>query len=306
MVAETLSFQEVETEPILPPFDHLVKLCRENNLPIDAEHIAWLIPNIRFEYLKEHSVGKQFGVDPAAILTDEGLLLDPRVESWSPNQRGYFLGHELGHCLSGYLKSSNLEQWEKLMSIVSQLPVGESSHYIDYLDKELPEDHREARMAEEKLAELITQFLNGGGSFAGMISTKLLTFPDLPAPDEEKYRQLREQAQELESSLNAVSADEDPGGLLNQYPKLAPHYEAWKVIRSLLTDPETFDKLEDDISGPEERKGYLDDDLLIDYPEMIENIPAPSPVAPASSDVTSKPVEKPPFGFLRFWQIFGD
>ncbi|MCR4311537.1 MAG: hypothetical protein NUV54_03180, partial [Candidatus Taylorbacteria bacterium] len=263
-------------------------------------------PNISVVSLKEHPVGKQFGVEPAAILTDEGLLLDPRVESWSPNQRGYFLGHELGHCLSGYLKSSNLEQWEKLMSIVSQLPVGESSHYIDYLDKELPEDHREARMAEEKLAELITQFLNGGGSFAGMISTKLLTFPDLPAPDEEKYRQLREHAQEFESLLNAVGSDEDPSGLLRQYPKLARHYEAWKAIKNLLTNPETFAKLEDAISGLEERKGYLDDDLLIDYPEMVEHLPALTPTVPEVKDATVKPVPKQPFSFLKFWEIFGD
>ncbi|MDO8650373.1 MAG: hypothetical protein Q7K33_03645 [Candidatus Berkelbacteria bacterium] len=305
MGGETLTYQQ-ETEPKLSPFDHLVRLCQENNLPLNAEHIAWLVPDISIRDLKNHEVGKEFGVEPAAVLTDDELLLDPKVESWSPERQSYFMGHEFGHCIAGYLETTSPEEWAQLISLVGKLPVSESSHYISYLDKKLPDDHREEKMAGEKLAELITQFLNGGGTFAGMISTKLLTFPDLPITNEGGYRQLLEHAQEFESRLNAIGVDGDPTDLLLQCPKLAPHYEAWKAIRDLLNDDETFASLEAAISGPEERIRYLGEDMLIDYPEMIEHIPDPVPVVPEVKGTTDNPPLKKPFSFLKFWQIYGD
>jgi len=305
MSPETLTDPTIEIETAPAPFELLVELCRENNLIIDAEKLAWLIPNIVTKDLENHPVSQSFGVEPMAVATREGLLLDQQFDQLTVEQRRYVLGHELGHYLSAYLKFNHPDIKQQLVNITNQVPNEKTSNYIIFLDQQLPEADHQEKIAEEKLAEMITQYLNGGGSFLGMLRAKLLTFPNLPSNNTDEYISTFEQAQEFENYLNGISPEVEPTELFEIYPALAPHYNAWRAISSILTNASTFDAMEEAISEPDGVDYYFDFDQLIDYPEMVENLEEfPSIITEPNNDPTKRQSEVKPFDFLtRFWQL---
>ena len=213
MSPETLTDPTIEIETAPAPFELLVELCRENNLIIDAEKLAWLIPNIVTKDLENHPVSQSFGVEPMAVATREGLLLDQQFDQLTVEQRRYVLGHELGHYLSAYLKFNHPDIKQQLVNITNQVPNEKTSNYIIFLDQQLPEADHQEKIAEEKLAEMITQYLNGGGSFLGMLRAKLLTFPNLPSNNTDEYISTFEQAQEFETGLDGLRAKFEPVGI---------------------------------------------------------------------------------------------
>lgn len=306
MSPETMSEPSVEkeTNPEPAPFDRLVEICRDSRIPLSVEQLAWLVPNIEVRDLKEHHVGKQYGVEPLAIASHEGISLDLRYNNLPLEQQKYVLGHELGHFLSSYLRSTDNELWSRLNSVAKSLPSGEISSYISFLDESLKDDQSAEKITEERLAELITQYINGGGTFAGMMSSKLVHLPNFEQTPED-YNRLEQEAVELEGLLEAAENEEAASELVKRYPKLQPHLAVWQMIRGTFGNSETFQPLENALSGDEQWNGYIDDDW-IDYPELgeqIEPIFSPKPVPPTESSEQPE-AEKLPFDFLKFWKIF--
>ncbi len=303
MSPETLTDPTVETESQPVPLDQLIELCRESKLPISVEQLAWLIPNIETRDLKEHPVGKGFGVEPLAIATREGILLDLRYEKLRPEQQQYVLGHELGHFLSSYLRQTDEVRWAQLNEMAQSLPDDEVSNYIGFLNESLKDEPSVEKIAEEKLAELITQYLNGGGTFAGMMASKMIHLPDFERTPE-NYGQLEQEAVELEGLLASAHDGETALGLLQQYPKLQTHFTAWQMISKTFANSETYQPLEDILTSDEQWEGYLDSDWL-DYPELAEQFEPLSSSRPIPQKASSgQQVEKTLFDFLKFWKIF--
>lgn len=289
---EQAEAQEVE------PFDIIYGLCRERGLSLSLENLATLIPSISYENLKDHHIGKQYGIEPLFLVDGSGILIDNRFKELPPEAQKYGLSHELGHLIDSYLRQFCPDLALRLTSVAENLAPETVSRYSAHIE-EKTQGSDKPKVAGEKIAELMAQYLTSDGTFLGMVNARLLQERRWAEASGRNSTEGTQNENEI-TALSQFLSGENPdiSELTERFPSFANYYLAYQELDSILRSYETFVPLEGLLT-----EGFVFDDYLVDYDEMVSGY---EPVATPSQPLKVATPEKSLFVQLfDFSAIFG-
>lgn len=308
----------------------IVEQLKASNIEITAEQWKLLLPEISFtDFVQDEELRRKItekgGVWPenlfAKVGNDGRLTLDEaKFLSFNDAQRKHVLAHEASHRIdwllhrvSYYEQATNHEAtplYAKIAEAIRNLPSNETSYYIAYLQANIKDPEKQAdAMQQEKMAEVMAQYINSNGLFGDFITNKLLQFPGNQKgqlPVWEQFQESSDKMAELERFEDM--SEEEQQQFLSNNPALARHYEIFRDIRSLLGNSSETTKM---FKTTEPDFDYEYEMELLDYQEMANQIPESYATPYNMPKVGNKPSLKSvnnnkltfndmhPFGILR-------
>lgn len=288
-----------ELEKREPTVEELIKATEEGILShlkerrslIDESFWRTLIPQITHADLKNSETAKAYN------LTGENRIYahahgNGEIEvdtemfgSFNELQRQYTLTHEASHRLGFLLRTSGDERYASLFKRLGSLPSHEASRYVALLDQKIPdsEKNKQKMLDKEKEAEILAQYLNSDGTFRGFMAAKTLQFEGNSTV--EPYWARYKESFELMEEMGGVEDmdDEARAQFFADNPQLEPHYQMFQELGSILNDAELMESLEELEYDDEDEEEWLE------YPMMVENMPAQQPIVPKTRPTEALP-----------------
>lgn len=275
--------------------------------PISPEQLDWLVDDIQIADLSDDPLTERVGRVPLAKIEGATITFDQRYEQLSPEQQRYVLTHEYSHSINSFFASrEDNESYIRLSTQVSSIPVNQVSSYVGYLAKELrPSSENLAFLEEEKMAEVIAQYLTSDRTFTGFMMAKLLQFEaSLDAESElVEFRSGIEEIRDLGAYLDTVESDDDREAFLDYHQGLRAQYELWQSIAALFEETD-FSELDAEAQAAWlDQSSWEDEELGAElHAETLGQNQVPRTML-SDNEQPSSP--RTPFAdLLTFWKLY--
>ncbi len=288
------------------PTEQLVAHFERHGHKLTQAELDLLIESITVADLTDDPLTDIVGRVPLATIRGREITLDRQFELLSVEQQMHVLLHEYGHSLSRFWREYDADhRYQAIDQLVSALPSNQVSYYVGYLESALEESPDKPEfLQEERLAEVLAQYLESDRTFSGFIRAKLLEFPgndDLSEEERQRFADMAPQVGELGEYLDIADNEEEREAFLAHHSDLLPHYQLWRELTRL------FD--ETDFTTLGQQVGSFDEDEWREDVALVQHL-HPEPISPDRSPQTAlhrEPSERPSSfleEFITFWRIF--
>lgn len=307
---------ELEPEPSAEksPIEDYRDFLAAQGVEIDERSWRRFFARVEIRDLRDDETSRKFAdseMNVLAMLNGDVLSLSPEFANLDPERQRYILAHEHGHRYEALFSRAAPEKYRAITDLLAKLPGQQISHYVNHLEAQRQKDPTLAiHLDREKFAETIAQYISGGGSFSGMIETKLNQFPPDQNVDIAAYQQAASEAgiDNLADYLNQADDPETSEAFFAHHPGLEGQYRLYRSVREMFDDP-AAQNWPEPAPEKEEREeidwdeiDYFDSDELVNYfPETTAEQPlSVKPGAPAKAK--NAPVSW--WNIFNFFQIF--
>jgi len=271
--------------------EHLLGHFEQFEFGLGPEQFDAFVSEIRTEDLSNDPWADKVGRTPIAKIEGRRLTVDHGYERFTPEQQAHVLAHEYGHALAWFFtRQPDNARYQGINELIKTLPSNEKSYYVSYLDREMEDDvDKAAFLQNEAMAELLAQYLESDRTFAGMMTAKLLEFPqgDQELPEEERaiYQQRAEEIGSVQEYLDIADNEAEREAFLAHNPKLIAHYQVWREIDSLFRETDFSQITAETVAAAEAAKtidwtAYDAEQIFWDGYELAEEMHAEERAAP--------------------------
>lgn len=278
---------------------------------ITAAELDLLIGSIETQDLSNDPLVAVVGRTPLAKVRRGEVTLDHQFELLNQEQQLHVLLHEYSHALTWFWREQeNTERYDAIRQRIAALPNQQVSYYINYLETALEDTPgKPSFIEEERLAEVVAQYLESDRTFSGFIQAKLLEFPqgdkDLTEVERQAFAEIVAQVGELGEYLDIAESETEREEFLARHSDLLPHYELWRELGALLEETD-FAELEEfgSLDEFDDEFDVWEDLALIEHihPEVV----LPDRQPRTALQPQQQPASPPSFlsEIINFWRIF--